>query len=1124
MHWAAIDSRIVVRIVWIRVLGSLTANVGGQVADLGGPRQRAVLALLLVARAEVVSVDRLIDDLWRGEPPPRAIGALQAYISNLRRALEPERPPRTPASVLISAAPGYALRLPAAGVDAWRFEQLLRQAGTEPERARSLLEEALALWRGPAYAEVADEPWARPEAARLLELRSTARERLAGALLDTGAAAEAVPLAEQLTQEQPLREEGWRLLTLALYAVGRQGDALTALRRARALLADELGLDPGAALLQLESDILAQRVQVRPAARARSLRLAVPRPARAPDPAPEDAAQVFIGRRAELATVHAAAAAAARGSIQVLLVAGEAGAGKSALLDRARVELTEQGWRSAVGRCPEAAGAPPAWPWVEVVRGLAATEDPGPFRAELAPLLQDDAIVAGDATSGRFRLHRAVAGWLAAGSAPLLLVLDDLHRADAETLANLRSVVDVWAGRPDPVRLLLAAAYRQDEVSDQVAETLADLARNSPTRIRLAGLEQAEAARLVQQVSGLRPGPEILRALAERTAGNPFYLRESARLLASEGELVATSEVPEGVRDVLRRRLARLPVRDVAILRLAAVIGRDVEVDLLIAAAEVAEEAVIEALEAGVVAGLLTEPGPGTVRFAHVLIQETLLGDLPRLRRARWHARVATALESRRPHEYAALAHHYAAAESASTARLAVDASVTAAELASSRYAHDTAARLYRRALDCLDLVPVAQRPVGDEERSALYCRLVPALLWSGNAAAAEAALQEGLDLAERSHRPDLAIAVLRTADLPLPWLTRRYGELNPDKVAALRRALASPDLDPLTRSQLLCVLVREQGADDAYAVRPEALEAVELARGLHDATQLGSALGVLAGIVIAEYEPDLKRAIVEEMLELCRHHDLPGTLVLAHQILMQLAMVTGDFPELSRQVALASALAERYQVVQVMDTCLLVRAAIEHRAGRLDDAERLYLLGTESIKAHGSLDGDGLQMLALCTVRMTAGRLAEMVPVAERMFRDFGPVAADIYALVLLAADRPDEARRAYQAGGWPRADFFQVLRTTVRGMAAVGLGMVEDAAAIRDRLLPFADQVAGSGTGAFLLGPVAEVLGDLALLLGRPDQAHEHYRQALELCRRIDAPLWAARAQASLAAVVTA
>ncbi|MGK5559248.1 AfsR/SARP family transcriptional regulator, partial [Actinomadura kijaniata] len=165
---------------------------------------------------------------------------------------------------LVSASPGYALRLPPEAVDAWRFEDLLDQArkATDPRTARTRLAEALALWRGPAFAEAADEPWAAAETARLNELRLVARELHVAAGLRAGDPAPTVPEAERLTRDEPLREEGWRLHALALWSSGRQADALATLRRARATFAGELGLDPGPDLVALEEAILAQRIDV----------------------------------------------------------------------------------------------------------------------------------------------------------------------------------------------------------------------------------------------------------------------------------------------------------------------------------------------------------------------------------------------------------------------------------------------------------------------------------------------------------------------------------------------------------------------------------------------------------------------------------------------------------------------------------------------------------------------------------------------------------------------------------------------------------------------------------------------------------------------------------------------
>ncbi|ANS62576.1 regulatory protein [Streptomyces lincolnensis] len=239
------------------VLGPVAAwdDTGAPLA-LKGPRHRAVLARLLVARRRVVPVARLVADLWE-EPPADAVSAVRTFVAGLRRSLEPERPPRAPARLLVTEGPGYALRADHDSVDAWRFERLVGSlAHVPPTEAVDGLGSALELWRGPAYADVAEEPWARAERSRLAELRLTAVERRAEARMASGAAAEAVPDLDAHVAEHPWREDAWQLLALALYRSGRQTDALAVLRRARQLLREHLGVDPGPRLNRMEEDVL----------------------------------------------------------------------------------------------------------------------------------------------------------------------------------------------------------------------------------------------------------------------------------------------------------------------------------------------------------------------------------------------------------------------------------------------------------------------------------------------------------------------------------------------------------------------------------------------------------------------------------------------------------------------------------------------------------------------------------------------------------------------------------------------------------------------------------------------------------------------------------------------------
>lgn len=235
------------------VLGPVSAeDADGRPVALRGPMHRAVLGRLLVARGRSVPVTDLVDDLWVS-PPAQAISAVRTFVAALRRSIEPGRPARTPARLLVTRGTGYALLAAPEQVDAWRFERAVR-----PDAPLGELDEALGWWRGPAYADFPDAAWPRADRARLTELRLRAVELRAEALLGLDRPADAVPGLDEHVTAHPWREAGWRLLALALYRTGRQGDALDVLRRARELLAGQLGVEPGVELRTLEIDILRQ--------------------------------------------------------------------------------------------------------------------------------------------------------------------------------------------------------------------------------------------------------------------------------------------------------------------------------------------------------------------------------------------------------------------------------------------------------------------------------------------------------------------------------------------------------------------------------------------------------------------------------------------------------------------------------------------------------------------------------------------------------------------------------------------------------------------------------------------------------------------------------------------------
>ncbi|GAA2130977.1 hypothetical protein GCM10009727_23190 [Actinomadura napierensis] len=547
-----------------------------------------------------------------------------------------------------------------------------------------------------------------------------------------------------------------------------------------------------------------------------------------------------------------AAAQAVTDGARVALVTGEAGLGKSTLLEHLGRRLEREGWLVAAGRCLEVDSAPPAWAWTEALRAVAATTSPGEFADDLAPLLTDTGPVNADATAGRFRLRQAIWKWLAevAAERPVAVVLDDLHWADAATLELLGGGLGLRAP------ILVVAAYRADE-SGHLTEMLASLARAAPLRLALPGLSDEAVAELVR--TECEADEETIAGIAERTGGNPFYVRESARLLNGEGALVALSEVPEGVRDVLRRRLARLPEGAVSILRLAAVAGRESPVDVLVKAADADEDGVLDALDAGVISGLLDEPGPGLVRFVHALVRDTLVADLSRLRAARMHARIADAMEG--TDDIAALAHHYARAGSPK----AVGYCVQAAELAEARYAHDVAA--------CL-LSDAVANSTGPDEHVELLGRLLRAQIRAGALAAARETRREAVEYAESLGRDDLMIAAFTA------WT-------EPTVLEAAQEAL---DLatGPRLRAAALQILAEVHG--DAELSQ----ELVEI--GTEHDLPVYRVTGRLnhAAVAAAANDPVTMRRVTAEALELARTYRMPEAIAVAEITLAALTVIEG--------------------------------------------------------------------------------------------------------------------------------------------------------------------------------------------------------------------------------------
>ena len=697
------------------VLGPLEVDGDAGPVPLGRRKQRALLAVLLTARNTTVPLDRLIDLLWDDEPPPQAMASVQAYVSNLRRLLEPDRPVRANATRVVSRPPGYALVVDAGELDADRFVSLLdagRRArdANELASARRLLVDALGLWRGQAYGEFADQSFAVAEASRLEELRRSAVEDLLDVRLAAGEHQAAAADAEALVTEHPLRERGWELLMVALYRSGRQADALRAFQRARQVLGDELGLEPSPRLRSLEAEVLAQSPTLDVPAQV----IGAPSTAAVllPSDAPDDHHSVgatLVGRDAEFARLSSALARAWGGSGGVVVIDGEAGVGKSALAEALAQAASTAGVAVGIGRNPETRDAPSLWPWSQVVRQLGG--DHGHDDRDLGVdagvsgiigIVGDDDLTP---SSRRARIVRRIIEL--ANTAPALVVIDDVQWADGPSQHVLRLLADEAA----TTSLLVLATRRvpADDEDPALVETMAHLVRSrSSDRVHLRPLEADDGARLVREIAGPLPD-DVASTIHRRAGGNPFYAVELARLVAAEGA-AASDGVPATVRDVVRRRLARLPEQAVAVMSIAAVLGTDVEPRVVAHVAGLDLDHVLDLLDLGIVVGILADgDGAGTLRFAHDLARTTIEATLATARRARLHAAAVDAIEAVHgdaPSHVHALARHALGAVPVTGPERALDHVVASGRAAQWALDLDTAAKQYQAAAELVSTQP----------------------------------------------------------------------------------------------------------------------------------------------------------------------------------------------------------------------------------------------------------------------------------------------------------------------------------------------------------------------------------------------------------------------------------
>ncbi|MCY1141047.1 BTAD domain-containing putative transcriptional regulator [Actinoplanes sp. Pm04-4] len=786
--------------------------------------------------------------------------------------------------------------------------------------------------------------------------------------------------------------------------------------------------------------------------------------------------RALVGRRAEQSRLRAALGEVTRGSGAVIVLEGEAGIGKTRLAEAAAAMAGAQGWRSVWSRCADDAGVPALWPWLQVLERL----DGGGLHGAAD----------GDPTFALFdELRRRLAG--AASATPLLIVLDDVQAADATSLALLA----LLARHLEGVRLLVVLTVRTvgEELPGEVVDCLAALAREPRAqRIQLTGLTPGDVRELIGG------SDELARIVHERTDGNPFFAGELTALVEAEGRV---DGLPPSVRDVLDRRLARLPAETVALLRLAAVIGRDADLPLLETASGLDAEQVITELEPAVASRVLRfDETAWRWRFSHALVQETLLAGLSRIAAARLHARVAQALSGAAAVDR--LAHHYFQAVPVTGAEPARRYAIEAAAAARDQHAHAEAATQTRRALALLG--------PDDTERHRLLVALGDDLLRAGRLNEAQEVVAEAIAVARRlGDRDKLAAAASVWGGVTL-WNWRAYGVVDESLVALLEElAESAGEQDPALRARLLGTL----GVELAYSATrradsvASAERAVEVARSLNDPALLGRTLN---NYMIATWGSADRNArwleAVEESLAL---NGLPlRTEFFARLHRGPLLLHLGDAAGFEADLAAATRLAARLTGPDVRPHLLYQETGRAMLRGRWAEGEESADQAYAQFRQTSLWGARFCRILHVFTFRGRDGRLgdalAELVDGAEEMNV---PLLHGTAVVAAAKSGNLTEARRLRRR--WPDVvprDWTTDAVLVVQAWISLALG--GDLSAAYESLLPYRGRQIVVGTAGACWGSYDLELARLATALGRDAEAAAHRDAAAALGEAVGSP----------------
>jgi DNA-binding SARP family transcriptional activator/tetratricopeptide (TPR) repeat protein len=1154
----------------IQLCGRLSIEVdGAELVDrLRGRQVPLLFAYMVLCRDRAMSRDELAEAMWPDSAPRSQDGALRTLLSRLRSAL---------GSDAVVGRDEVALQLPE---PAWID---IEAAAAQLPRAYEALDrhDARAAW---ALAQVplniaargllpgVNTNWVEPRRRDLAELRLQALEVIGRAGLELGGTqlGSVERAGRALIELERFRESGYVLLMEALAAQGNIAEGVRVFERLRRLLRDDLGTAPSREAIAVHERLLGTGPDAARRSRRHDDKQGDPTAGQAELELPAAlrvlAEDTLVGRESELTAIRDWWT---RGRERMLLLAGEAGMGKTRLQAELAAEVHGSGAIVLAGHAPDEALVP-YQPLIEAIGQFAfgasskalraVIRRTGEAGADLARLIPEirrrvpdlPPPRAGDPDTDRYRLFEAVADLLGsvASTGPLLITLDDLHWADRPTLLMLRHLLR----SPQAVNLRILGAYRTGELgAGELTATVAPLRREGLLRgLDIAGLGREDAVELLRLRAGGTPSAALERALYQETEGNPLFLAEIVRHLqesgvppldAGLGDLRRVG-LPDDVRALISRRLARLSPDGLEWLRGAAVIGLEFEASLLEAVLGFDEDRFLEALEEALEARLIAEaPGvQGRYAFSHALVRETLYAGTSSPRRVRMHHRVGLALEDRATvrtggldgvsaatdGEITALAHHFTRAGDDRDPERAITYALAAGEQATTMLAHEEAAEHYARALEVIDRSdsPAATRA----RRLGVLLELGEARLRSGDRVEAWPAFREAATLAiELGDRQALIRAAIEAS--------RRFvqppGLVEQELIELLELALEQTAGErSVTRVRLLtrlCVALYFTPRRDE--MRRLSAEATAIAAHLVDAEAAALAANARRR---AWWGPgQLERRLADSTMVLRSARDA-GDVELtlqAHLWLVLDLLEAGDRPAVEAQIQAFAFEAEPLRQPLLTWSVLTWRAMLALLDGRLTDAERL---SADALAAGIRIEGPAAsqyhvtQMLSIRseqgrsrelesaisqTLEKTGGRITWRAGAARRILELGDAERARVELEALVGPDAPEIPAD----GEWLGA-------TVLLAEVASGLGDRARAEILYERLLPYADTVLVFGIGVVCWGSVSLCLGRLALVCGRREDALAHLERALRANTALGARIHVATTQLELARVLGA